>query len=76
MGGSACRSALKRVRDAKENEVLVNEEKMLLLEKVEKWKTINRCMESGVVPEDLKAACIVPYTKGKVMEENSQIIEE
>ena len=28
----------------------------------------NNCMESGVVPEDWKTACIVPYTKGTVTE--------
>ena len=28
-------------------------------------RTFNRCMKSGVVPEDLKAACIVLIYKGK-----------
>ena len=28
-------------------------------------KILNRCMESGVVPEDWEAACIVPVYKGK-----------
>ena len=28
-------------------------------------RIFNKCMESGVVPEDWKAACIVPLYKGK-----------
>ena len=28
-------------------------------------KIFNKCMESGVVPKDWKAACIVPVYKGK-----------
>ena len=28
-------------------------------------RIFNKCMESGVVPEDWKAACIVPVYKGK-----------
>ena len=28
-------------------------------------RIFNRCMESGVVPEDCKAACIVPVYRGK-----------
>ena len=28
-------------------------------------RIFNRCMESGVTPEDWKAACIVPVYKGK-----------
>ena len=28
-------------------------------------RIFNNCMESGVIPEDWKAACIVPVYKGK-----------
>ena len=28
-------------------------------------RILNKCMKSGVVPEDWKAACIVPVYKGK-----------
>ena len=39
-------------------------------------RIFNICMESCVVPDDWKAACIVPIYKGKVTEEIVLIIEE
>ena len=39
-------------------------------------RIFNECMESGVVPEDWKAAYTVSICKEKLTEENVQIIEE
>ena len=39
-------------------------------------RIFNICMEPCVVPQDWKALCIVPYTRGKVTEENVLIIKE
>ena len=39
------------------------------------WRMCNMAFESGIVPEDLRSAVIVPLYKGK-MEKNERIIED
>ena len=56
-------SALKMMEGDRESDMDVKNGGIRIID----WlrRVFNKCMESGVVPEDWKAACIVPVYKGK-----------